>query len=766
MADEINPAYLQPGTPIGFYEVVTLVGKGGFGALYKVTRGGQVFALKLSTFKFSELSEDDRRHYMARAKREAGALMQLHHPNVVRVHGFEQWPEIENGYLYLVMDFVDGLQLYDWRKKHSPSLKQIALVFQKIALALNQIHECEIFHRDLKSENVLIRNSDGEPILVDFGLARPRSAYAVTHVDEIVGSYSSFTPEYCKHAFSPGKDKKPFVYRPTTDLHAVGFMLYDVLTGRPPFDVDTGQQIDLLIQIEDKVPTPPTLINPHVPGALEEIAMKLLEKDPQNRFQTGADLAAALAQALERAGASWDGSLEVPAPAKADGPTLDVRRSAPRAAPKEKAEQLRGGSDTVRPVEEPAARKAQEKPNELENPPATEPEAAPTDTQAAPNAKADFTLPIDQRAFQLPEGEAVAEQQPLKPHSFTSAIQRLKASSRAASSRTRAGPILAVVGILLVAIFATALIVSKRAREARRPESLLAKFRSSPPSSTPPGTQSPTMGEASFFPASPVSKSAAGMATEQTQSEPPTREHGSRRGAARKTNAKGSDSANIDAMLASTYGRPTISEKAPQRGISASDPPWLQRAHRMDGAAGKQTASAQKKLGVPFGTHLRARLATNLDSRTIADGWVEAALMRPFFKDRDTVLPSKTMLYGQARTSGGRFTVQFFRLRLPDNTEVPFSGVAVDLEDNKPGLAASGRIAAPPSSKESLASRVAKNAAGTVLGKLTGDDATDVARGAGQTALSYSDGTPGFGTGETLLLDAGRDFEVIVREAF
>src|SRR5260370_36802226 len=109
MTDEINPVYLQPGTPIGFYEVVTLVGKGGFGALYKVTRGDQVFALKLSTFKFSELSVDDRTHYVARAKREAGALMQLDHPNVVPVIGFDQWPQIENGYFYLVMDFVDAL---------------------------------------------------------------------------------------------------------------------------------------------------------------------------------------------------------------------------------------------------------------------------------------------------------------------------------------------------------------------------------------------------------------------------------------------------------------------------------------------------------------------------------------------------------------------------------------------------------------------------------------------------------------------------------
>src|SRR5262249_62060683 len=106
------------------------------------------------------------------------------------------------------------------------------------------------------------------------------------------------------------------------------------------------------------------------------------------------------------------------------------------------------------------------------------------------------------------------------------------------------------------------------------------------------------------------------------------------------------------------------------------------------------------------------------------------------------------------------------RLARLDNAKLPFLGSGDHAEDTKPGLAARGHFASPPASKESLARKLVKNTAGTVMGKLTGDDATDVARGAGQTALSYSDGNPGFSTGEALLLDAGRDFEVIVKEAF
>src|ERR1700687_554612 len=329
MLDEMNPSYLQPGTRIGFYEVVTLVGKGGFGALYKVLRGGQVFALKLSTFNFSELSEDDRVSYMARAKREAGSLMQLRHPNVVQVHGFEHWPEIASGYPYLVMDFVDGFELYEWRKKQAPTLRQVVLVFQKISLALNEIHRCEIFHRDLKSANVLIRKLDGEPVVVDFGLARPKGAYTVTHAEDIVASQASSTPESSQYALSQSrKEKKPFVYRPTADLHAVGYMLYEVLAGRPPFDAGSGNQIDFLVQLEQTVPTRPALINARVPGSLDDIAMKLLEKEPQNRFQTGEELSVALGKASERADESWDSPLTIPPPAKSDGLNADVRGQA------------------------------------------------------------------------------------------------------------------------------------------------------------------------------------------------------------------------------------------------------------------------------------------------------------------------------------------------------------------------------------------------------------------------------------------------------
>src|SRR5262249_5556328 len=154
------------------------------------------------------------------------------------------------------------------------------------------------------------------------------------------------------------------------------------------------------------------------------------------------------------------------------------------------------------------------------------------------------------------------------------------------------------------------------------------------------------------------SKSAPPIATPPTRAEQPHLRDAPTHAAVRKRAGKSLDAVNLDAMLANTYGRPNISANPEGRETALARPTWLQRAHRMDGSGNRQAARSQMKLGVPFGTHLRARLATNLDSRTIGEGLVEATLIRPFFRERDAVLPSKTMLYGQARTSGGRFTVQ------------------------------------------------------------------------------------------------------------
>src|SRR5439155_15044899 len=133
---------------------------------------------------------------------------------------------------------------------------------------------------------------------------------------------------------------------------------------------------------------------------------------------------------------------------------------------------------------------------------------------------------------------------------------------------------------------------------------------------------------------------------------------------------------------------------------------------------------------------LRVRLMSNLDSRTIGSGPVEAMLTRPYVQGGAIIFPSRTMLYGKAATNSGRFTLELTRLRLPDLTEAPLQGLAIDPTDGKPGRLATGRISgALPASQNALAA-AARGRASAALGKGPGADGMDLARGGGQTGLN------------------------------
>jgi hypothetical protein len=174
----------------------------------------------------------------------------------------------------------------------------------------------------------------------------------------------------------------------------------------------------------------------------------------------------------------------------------------------------------------------------------------------------------------------------------------------------------------------------------------------------------------------------------------------------------------------------------------------------------------KKGRGVPLGTHLRAKLLSNLDSRTIANAPVEAMLATPLVMEDAIVLPARTLIYGQASTSAGRFTIRFTRLRLPDNTEVEFSGLALDRGDGKAGLVPERRIEPGRDSGPGVGARVARGTANRALREVTGGLGQDIARGAGSEVVNDS-GQPELGGGSSaILLDAPVLFDVFVALAF
>ncbi len=256
-----DPHYVERGARVGAYVIRDHVATGGSGCLYRVERDGRTYAMKIGFQRLGGLDAEDRRHLQDRLDREIAALKSCRHPNIVRVHSFDCWPELEDGFPYLVMDFVEGKELYEWRSEGSPSLGRISLVFEKIAAAIDYMHGIGIFHRDLKSENVLVR-SDGEPVIVDFGIARAQTAHTVTRCAS-VGTATHFAPEYARYcdsaAFLRGE---PFEWKATADLHAIGYMLYETLTGRPPFPRGKGSEpvteAAVLLAIKNTIPKKPS----------------------------------------------------------------------------------------------------------------------------------------------------------------------------------------------------------------------------------------------------------------------------------------------------------------------------------------------------------------------------------------------------------------------------------------------------------------------------------------------------------------------------
>jgi hypothetical protein len=196
-----------------------------------------------------------------------------------------------------------------------------------------------------------------------------------------------------------------------------------------------------------------------------------------------------------------------------------------------------------------------------------------------------------------------------------------------------------------------------------------------------------------------------------------------------------------------------------------SEPGVLVRSRRVDTA---ETAPPRepKPLGAAFGAHIQARLLTNLDTRTIANGPVEALLHVPYVVRGQVVLPTRTMVYGTAVESGGRFTVRFNRLRLPDDTELPIEGIALARDDGKPGLAASGRVGQEPRRPDVLGSKIARGTGNILLDTITGGTPASIARNAGQAAVNHEEQQP-VGSGQwALLLDAGVVFDIFVEKAF
>ena len=262
------------GETFGDYEILEEIARGGMGVVFKARQNSLNRIVALKMIRGERLVDDEG---IRRFHAEARAAAQLHHPNIVAIHEVGA----VRGQNFYCMDFISGSSLSKLARDHPLSPKQAARYVQKIAIAIHYAHSRQIVHRDLKPANVLI-DQDDEPQVTDFGLAKLLEGEAgATLSGTVMGSPSYMPPEQAS-----GDTRRVGV---RSDVYGLGAVLYELLCGRPPFRAEST--METLLQVMEKDPVAPRLLNPKVPRDLETICLKCLEKSPERRYSTALQVA-------------------------------------------------------------------------------------------------------------------------------------------------------------------------------------------------------------------------------------------------------------------------------------------------------------------------------------------------------------------------------------------------------------------------------------------------------------------------------------------
>ena len=285
-----NPSARRNGAPLpsfAGYEVLEQVGVGGMGEVYRARhlRTNRVVALKTVSAACRPGSAEYR-VFLDRFRLEAEAAGRLRHPHVVTVYDVGE----QDGRPYLTMEWAEGGSLAETLNGRPQPAQQAAQWVSVLARAVEHVHRAGIIHRDLKPANVLLQPQDNEALpgrggcvlkIADFGIARPVDRPTTAPARQWLG-----TPEYVAPEVVGGGAG------PAADVYSLGVILYEMLTGRPPFRAD--EPLETLRQAREEEPLPPRRLQPGVPRDLETACLKCLEKDPRHRYASAGALAADL----------------------------------------------------------------------------------------------------------------------------------------------------------------------------------------------------------------------------------------------------------------------------------------------------------------------------------------------------------------------------------------------------------------------------------------------------------------------------------------
>ena len=263
------------------YEIIEKAGNGGMATVYRaedkvLKRNVAVKVLK------DEFTTDE--EFIKRFEIEAQSAARLTHPNIVSIYDVGS----EDNLYYIVMELIRGKTLKEIIVEERGPLpwKWSVNVAIQIASALEMAHKNNIVHRDIKPHNIII-TEDGIAKVTDFGIAKAVSNSTITAFGTTIGSVHYFSPEHARGGFTDAK----------SDLYSLGVVMYEMVTGRVPFDADTPVSVALKHMQEE--PEEPIELNPNLPSAINRIIMKALKKDTTLRYQTATDMLADLRQALK-----------------------------------------------------------------------------------------------------------------------------------------------------------------------------------------------------------------------------------------------------------------------------------------------------------------------------------------------------------------------------------------------------------------------------------------------------------------------------------
>ena len=263
------------------YEIIEKVGNGGMATVYKATDLvlKRYVAVKVLRDEFTTDEE-----FIKRFETEAQSAARLVHANIVSIFDVG----VDNGIYYIVMELIQGKTLKEIIVEERGPLpwKWSVNVAIQIASALEMAHRNNIIHRDIKPHNIII-TEDGVAKVTDFGIAKAVSNSTITAFGTTIGSVHYFSPEHARGGYTDAK----------SDIYSLGVVMYEMVTGKVPFDADTPVSVALKHMQED--PVQPIELNPHLPEAVNKIILKALKKDPMLRYQTATELLQDLKMALK-----------------------------------------------------------------------------------------------------------------------------------------------------------------------------------------------------------------------------------------------------------------------------------------------------------------------------------------------------------------------------------------------------------------------------------------------------------------------------------